>query len=88
MDYDTPTPCTLDVPKSHPVLDALLAVLLVLLQSLSEPGQIHVSSATYDLVSRRAAADWQCRGEIEVKGKGRMVRGGVQKVHFGLTCTR
>jgi hypothetical protein len=43
------------------------------MQTLGEPGQIHVAQSTYELVRRRAAADWVCRGEIEVKGKGKLV---------------
>ncbi len=61
------------------MLFCLPYLLLVLPQALGEPGQIHVSSATYDMVGRRVAADWRCRGEIDVKGKGRMVRVGARR---------
>ncbi|PNH08427.1 Guanylate cyclase soluble subunit beta-2 [Tetrabaena socialis] len=43
------------------------------METLGEPNQIHVSGATYNLVQDKAPSDWVCRGEIEVKGRGRMI---------------
>ncbi|KAG2485246.1 hypothetical protein HYH03_016032 [Edaphochlamys debaryana] len=43
------------------------------MESLGEPGQIHVSCETYKAVQNVVPSDWICRGEIEVKGRGPMV---------------
>ncbi len=46
------------------------------MESNGQPGRIHVSQATYDLVMaspRRDEWRFECRGEIPIKGKGLMV---------------
>ncbi len=41
-------------------------------QSHGLPGKIHVSSASYERIMNKSNFEIKERGEIEVKGKGRM----------------
>lgn len=40
------------------------------MESYSQPGKIHISQSCYDLISDRC--EFESRGEIEIKGKGKM----------------
>lgn len=42
------------------------------MENSAREGCIHVSEATYRLVLHCPQFDWNCRGDIEVKGKGCM----------------
>ena len=43
------------------------------MESTSVAGRIQISSATYEHVATSADLAWERRGEVEVKGKGKLV---------------
>ena len=43
------------------------------MESTGPPGRVHVSMETYKCVEHLGEFEWECRGELPVKGAGNMV---------------